>query len=205
MNLKLITLMASALALSTTVQANLIQNGSFEDGLVNWQTSGNAAVGTVNPSSYDGVNYLFGSNTPLFSASQDLDLLSLGFFATEIDTGDFKIDFGGWQSGFQTQQDSGQISIYLFDDLMNEIGSASLPSFFSNLTWVEQSGITSLLAGSRFVRYEFVGTRTDGLNNDAYLDAAYLDITTSAVPVPAAAWLFGSGLLGLVAMARRKA
>ena len=27
---------------------------------------------------------------------------------------------------------------------------------------------------------------------------------TSAVPIPAAAWLFGSGLLGLVALARRK-
>ena len=27
----------------------------------------------------------------------------------------------------------------------------------------------------------------------------------SAVPVPAAAWLFGSGLLGLVGVARRKA
>jgi hypothetical protein len=29
-------------------------------------------------------------------------------------------------------------------------------------------------------------------------------ITTSAVPVPAAAWLFGSGLIGLVGIARRK-
>ena len=32
-----------------------------------------------------------------------------------------------------------------------------------------------------------------------------LSITPSAVPVPAAVWLFGSGLLGLVGMARRKA
>ena len=29
-------------------------------------------------------------------------------------------------------------------------------------------------------------------------------VTTSAVPVPAAAWLFGSGLLGLVGISRRK-
>ena len=32
----------------------------------------------------------------------------------------------------------------------------------------------------------------------------YYVTTTSAVPVPAAAWLFGSGLLGLVGVARRK-
>jgi len=32
-----------------------------------------------------------------------------------------------------------------------------------------------------------------------------LDITTSVVPVPAAVWLFGSGLIGLAGIARRKA
>ncbi len=32
----------------------------------------------------------------------------------------------------------------------------------------------------------------------------YLDITPSAVPVPAAVWLFGSGLIGLVGIARRR-
>ncbi len=40
-------------------------------------------------------------------------------------------------------------------------------------------------------------------NYDA--DATYADFTlVSQVPVPAAVWLFGSGLLGLVGMARRK-
>jgi hypothetical protein len=34
------------------------------------------------------------------------------------------------------------------------------------------------------------------------VDFLRLDIQTSAVPVPAAVWLFGSGLLGLVAAAR---
>jgi hypothetical protein len=29
-------------------------------------------------------------------------------------------------------------------------------------------------------------------------------MTPSAVPVPAAVWLFGSGLLGLIGVARRK-
>lgn len=31
-----------------------------------------------------------------------------------------------------------------------------------------------------------------------------ITITTSAVPIPAAAWLFGSGMLGLIGMARHK-
>ena len=36
------------------------------------------------------------------------------------------------------------------------------------------------------------------------VDFLRLDITTSPVPIPAAVWLFGSGLLGLVVMTRRK-
>lgn len=44
-----------------------------------------------------------------------------------------------------------------------------------------------------------------GLDNPSLgLDNRGLNVTPSAVPVPAAAWLFGSGLLGLAAVAKRK-
>ena len=36
------------------------------------------------------------------------------------------------------------------------------------------------------------------------VDFATFDITVSAVPVPPAVWLFGSGLVGLIGVARRK-
>ena len=39
---------------------------------------------------------------------------------------------------------------------------------------------------------------------DAYIDNLSIETDVSAVPVPAAVWLFGSGLLGLVGVARRK-
>ena len=39
---------------------------------------------------------------------------------------------------------------------------------------------------------------------DYYLDNVTISADVSAVPVPAAVWLFGSGLLGLVGVARRK-
>ena len=50
----------------------------------------------------------------------------------------------------------------------------------------------------------------DGKRGIAMIDGAFpgfsanFDFTTAAVPVPAAVWLFGSGLLGLVGVARRK-
>jgi hypothetical protein len=43
------------------------------------------------------------------------------------------------------------------------------------------------------------------LNSDGSLSFNGTDVSPSAVPLPAAAWLFGSGLLGLVGVSRRKA
>jgi hypothetical protein len=50
-----------------------------------------------------------------------------------------------------------------------------------------------------------VATCTQGGDND-YLVATATTINdgTSVVPIPAAAWLFGSALLGLAGVARRK-
>jgi len=45
----------------------------------------------------------------------------------------------------------------------------------------------------------FAGTLTP-----SNIASIYIDPQVSAVPVPAAAWLFGSGLLGLVGFSRRK-
>lgn len=199
-------------------QANLISNPGFEIGSVgdtvitDWQSSGGAKIRNIDPEAYELENYIFGQSTPEFSVWQDIDLLSSGFSESVIDTGTQNIVFGGWQSGW-SNNDEGQISIYLFDVDMLEIGVTSLSAFTSDHLWVEQSGTADLLTGTRFIRYEFTGTRIGDMtnseppkinkNNDAYLDAAYLDVVV--VPVPAAVWLFGSGLIGLIGLARRKA
>jgi len=50
-----------------------------------------------------------------------------------------------------------------------------------------------------------INCATSGLCTDLFGAETYtIQVVPSAVPVPAAAWLFGSGLLGLVGMARRK-
>lgn len=74
----------------------------------------------------------------------------------------------------------------------------------NSLTWNTES--------AAFSSYETVGTTA--LGNMLYLDITGNTGTTfatlnrlsnvSAVPLPAAAWLFGSALLGLVTVARRK-
>ena len=59
------------------------------------------------------------------------------------------------------------------------------------------------------VSFTFSSTNFSASDNGTYLTgftaSATGNVTGSVVPVPAAVWLFGSGLLGLVGVARRKA
>ena len=56
----------------------------------------------------------------------------------------------------------------------------------------------SSFASLGFTPGSYVSTLTNGSNVDT------VTVNIGAVPVPAAVWLFGSGLLGLVGMAKRK-
>ncbi|MHB8472655.1 MAG: fibro-slime domain-containing protein [Gammaproteobacteria bacterium] len=60
-----------------------------------------------------------------------------------------------------------------------------------------------LTAGNNYNLDVFFAERhTSG--SDFRIDTSIANLQTAPVPLPAAAWLFGSGLLGLVGMARRK-
>lgn len=194
------TLIAGLLLAPLAGAANLLSNGSFEDGLNAWAVTGNAAIRSANPLAFDGTNYVFGSNTALYSVSQVVDLLARGVNAGDIDAGTLNLRFGGYQAGFSTQTDAGQITVRLLDALGTQLTSMSTPSFFSNAIWVEQAGTTGLLPGTRSVSFEFVGTRVSGANNDAYLDAAFVEVTP--VPLPATLPLL-AGALCVLARRRR--
>ena len=72
--------------------------------------------------------------------------------------------------------------------------------------------------GTSYVSSDFFGGSTtngagscqDGIRGCGMIDGAFpgfnanFDFQVAAIPVPAAVWLFGSGLLGLVGVARRK-
>jgi len=200
-NLKAIAVSILFATFSSNLNANLLVNAGFEAGLNNWMSSGGADIRTSDPTAYEGLNYVYGRSTSLFTIWQDVDLLGNGYSTSDIDSGMLTLQFGGWQSGWDTQKDNGQITIKLFDSAMSEIGSTNLDSFFSNKVWEEQSGTTELVSGARYVRYQFVGVRESGSNNDAYLDAAYLNV--AAVPIPSAVWLFGSALVSFAGLRKR--
>jgi hypothetical protein len=86
--------------------------------------------------------------------------------------------------------------------------TASNPGPFSNVRTIPGvfywSGTESATDATRAWRFNFAdGTQSTGLKNiDRYAWAVHSGDVS--VPVPPAIWLFGSGLLGLVGIARRK-
>jgi hypothetical protein len=78
-------------------------------------------------------------------------------------------------------------SLPAFDIFSLDLVAVTPPS--TALISIVESPLSALTSGWDGVAVEFIGA----------------SVTTSAVPVPAAVWLFGSGLIGLIGLARRKA
>jgi len=77
--------------------------------------------------------------------------------------------------------------------------------FTSTTNWEFLDATSDLISGKQLVGIGFFGHELVG--GSPLLDRTFLDnvlIDATVVPLPAAAWLFGSGLLGLVGIGRRK-
>jgi hypothetical protein len=81
-------------------------------------------------------------------------------------------------------------------------GRSGLVPLFDITFEIEGAGVTTFSLGDVFPdNASFDGfVAEDGFVADGSIE--YLD--TQVVPIPAAAWLFGSGLLGIIGIARRK-
>ena len=124
-----------------------------------------------------------------------------------------------------TVQNQGGAGIFLSDDLLDpgdivrlELfeNSVSDTAFFTNdftdptynfgvgvfnpVPWQDLQGSLrlSVLSGSINLNSIFIQVFNDG---SKYSETTYI----SSVPIPSATWLFGSGLIGLIGVARRKA
>lgn len=107
--------------------------------------------------------------------------------------------------------------VWVSADSFNEDGSRKMRVDYnpttgeSGLVW----GVTIVEAGTEgavwhtnaYAGFAYL-LRADGMRILDYVNpdghSIYVETSTSAVPVPAAVWLFGSGLLGLLGLARRR-
>jgi hypothetical protein len=195
MGIKLITLATTALVLSTGVNAAIIS--------ADWHTAGD---NLITQDTVSGLSWLDLTETTNISYNQMLLQVGVGG------------QFEGWTVASYSDAEE------LFDNaggdgnypgVQSALASNLLPLWgvtghTTDTTWFNVSDISenpgSTSSGTFF---DLDGFMTYS-SNLAGVDSVFPGIGTalyrvSAVPVPAAAWLFGSGLIGLIGLARRKA
>jgi len=119
-----------------------------------------------------------------FQFEQAIDLISLDFFDIEnvVDVNDENSGRTGTEINF-------------FDEFGNDISAS-----FASLYTVPGTG-----GDNTWDRLYFAGiTGIYGIEVNLYGSGAIDNLEYSVVPVPAAVWLFGTALIGLVGFARRK-
>lgn len=204
MNFKSIMFITTTFVLSNSVNAALVytDKASFEAAVTIGQTidfeagfiSGENSItfGDATFVSTDGTGLHrtigFGASTVRLAAQNSGGIridLAPGWTAIGMDVGEL---FSGVSYGTFTLRDAGN---NIIDTHTMEVGYfGPSPSFFG---LINNADIVSL-------QFDIF----NGSNEFETIDNVMLANATSAVPVPAAVWLFGSGLIGLAGVAGRK-
>jgi Ca2+-binding RTX toxin-like protein len=160
---------------STILGINLLANSGFEQGLDFWTTD-HALIRSTDPSPYAGAAYLFGADDGSATSYtyQTLDLSATGFTVSEIASGSLVVKYGGWQSGWHYQTDSGKIEIIVTDSSSSVLYKADLDWFYSDNTWTLMQGSFALPTAAAQITFGFHAQRYSGWNTDGYLDDAFL-------------------------------
>lgn len=189
---KLLAATACTLALSGTANAALYSGDITSGGLFQGLVTRNDAWAQENPVSGDEINFWTFSGV----AGQVLSISVTSLFNVDGD----KLD----------------AAISIYSGVLNSEFELLMPGFdndadFAGLAYLTGSP-TWGTAGNDVAVLDFVlptsGLYTIAIGGEGFLsfddDYGY-EMNVSAVPVPAAVWLFGSGLAGLLAMRRRRA
>lgn len=195
---------AVALTASATSMAALVPNGDFESGGDNWgvEPAGGASF-SFEATGGNGGGYLQMDNTTAawggvaVSTDDPAGSLLADFGVVAGNSYDFLFDMkavsgAGGGSGIKIES-------------WNEAGFLSTTGdqvFAATSDWASYSYNYTIDAGATRLKIVLLGINADSVMG--YDNVCIDDCSTAPIPVPAAAWLFGSGLLGLFGIARRK-
>ncbi len=170
----------------------------------------------VKPDNYNTINMLFSNDTGdsiNYSFSSYVPTGSTEWF-NDFDSATY--DIGGVTRVYNST-DYGLILDYsgnsyfaIFDYTASYVDPISKISFDGEI-YIQNELVAAIVygTGNEYLASDFIidnGAAVLRGSPDGLPDMTRLEVTTvSAVPVPAAVWLFGSGLIGLVGIARRRA
>ncbi|WP_137176876.1 PEP-CTERM sorting domain-containing protein [Roseomonas sp. AR75] len=206
--------------------ANLVSNGSFEDGINGWTIGGVDTQGYPPVAIFYGAaqpypNGAFGEAVPANNAptnSPDAVGGRAAYFVTDfaanqsltqtifLTPGTYQIGFSAYApaNGYANQGDA-TFSGTVLDVILADYTVSSKPS----TTWTSYQGATDILVAGNY-EIKFVFNTNLFPSKDVVIDQVYViegnpPPPVVDVPAPAALGLFGMGLLGLAAVRRRRA
>ena len=202
-------MLGAALTISTwalnasSASVNLVSNGTFDTDLAGWTQA--VGPGTIPTTWVAGTAHVGQPGTPGTSTfSQVLTIgstnIAYGFTyqwqvnkPTNTDTFSAKIQYAKVGGGTDT--------VTLLSQGSNDVTAAQFNSFnFVVNTSALLANLNTSVVNNATLIFTLVETNSP-VGTRIQLD----NVMVSNVPLPAAAWLFGSALIGLVAVARRKA
>ena len=198
----------TSLANAATLNTELVINGGAETGdTTGWLSAGiDAVMATGFAAGFGSFVFTGGGGVASQTLTQTIDLSGN---AAQIDTNSieaiFSIQLQSRSVGSALDQASVDVSFldgggsvldsYSFTDIINT----------ALFDWNEYSDARTIANGARSIKIVLTSDRINGSSSDGFIDEVSLQINAiNSVPVPAAVWLFGSGLLGLIGVARRK-
>ncbi len=164
-------------------RVNLLANPDFEDALTGWVVSdGSLAADDID--AFDGENYYSAGETSHGTAIQTINLADHGYTNAQIDESDLVAIFGGrLRSALETVSDSGTIKLTFLDSSGSQIAVTELSPEAQDQYWQLAGGRVNIPQGTRQIRYSYIADRqveNNDLNNDAYLDNAFLYVEDNA-------------------------
>jgi len=149
----------------------------------------------------------FNPDPAIVNPGDTIDVAIVGIDFTELSGGTFDIGFDSAHLQINS------VSIDPYFDFLPEGGGPASGDVWPGVGFdvfvnapaagdftIATINLTALVAGTS----DLVILNSQFFSTTAQLDPTLLSGTVNSVPVPAAVWLFASGLLGLVGVARRK-
>ena len=199
---------AAALALTASASSmaalTLLNNGDFEAGGAGWGVFVDGAGGSTvsyEATGGNGGGFALASNTGggwgggFVNFDVPVPLSDFGLAGGDSTTFQWDMkDFNGDGAGVTGIK----LESWTAGAVINDTGDIHFAAADSN--WNTYSQSYTFDASATHMKVVLVGTNA----GEVGFDNVYIDAGVTAVPVPAAAWLFGSALAGLVAVRRNK-